>query len=547
MKKLVILALVLALPALAQTSLDQLESVAESSEFTATSTNEEVLAFCQALAAASPRVHFTTIGKTDGGNIIPLLIIGEPAPRSPNELVNDPRLPVYIQANIHGGEVEGKEATQMFARDLAMGKHPEILEQLVVLIVPNYNADGNSHISPDNRYYQAGPDAVGRRQNDRNLDLNRDWIKLEARETNAVVTSILNKWDPVLIVDCHTTNGSLHKEPMTWAPQNHPNGDSALMDYTRTVLIPAAAELTLREYGLASIPYGNFVDRQDRNKGWGTFGYQGRYTTNYTGLRNRMSMLLESYVYAPYKDRIWATYGFIQGTLLHIAGNREEVRQLIIDADRAATRRWDSLNTEKDTLALDADRVPFPGETVKIETWTGQELYEDEAGRRRIRPKGEEITLEVPYFGLFEPTGSTPLPRFYALDSNETAVIAKLAAHGVAMGALERETRLKANRFHPSEMTSAERHNQGHLMTSLKGEWKEEEVVLEPGTIIVSTAQPLGLLAAYLLEPEGNDGLTAWNYFDHRLRSQWGGRLQPHPVLKIFEKVELATGMLPLQ
>jgi hypothetical protein len=522
---------------------DELLTVAEESNYTLTATNEEVLDFCRRLAAATPRVHLTFIGESTEGHPIPLLIIGNPAPHSPAEMIHDPRLPVYIQANIHPGEIEGKEASLMLARDLAVGKHQALLEHLVVLVVPNYNVEGNARMASGNRYHQPGPDVVGERANSMNLDLNRDWVKLESPEARAVVSRILTPWDPVLVVDCHTTNGSLHTEPMTWAPQMHPSGDTAVKDYATEVLLPAAAKTLEEEFGHESIPYGNFMDRQDPTKGWATFESQPRYTTNYIGLRNRLSVLLETYVYAEYPVRIESTYGMLLGMLRNVSGNRETVARLIHEADTKANDRAVELDPQKDTFAVEVDLQPYD-KPITIHTWEGRELYTDERGRRRVRPSGEQIDVTVQYYGNFVPKRSIPLPAWYALPASEKLAVDKLLQHGITVECLERELTIKVMRFIPSELTSAERPFQGHIFTTLKGEWQEEEATLPVNTYLVTTAQPLGMLAAYLLEPESDDGLTTWNFFDARLARQWGRGALPHPVMKIMTPGSLPTRII---
>lgn len=512
---------------------EELLSRAEASEYKSTSTNDDVLNFCRQLAASSHKVHFSIIGKTAGNNEIPLLIVGDPAPANPNEMLNDPRIVVYIQANIHSGEVEGKEAVQMLARDLVNGKYPEILKNCVLLICPNYNSDGNSHIDVNNRYYQPGPDTgVGVRPNDLNLDLNRDWVKMEAPETQTICKYVLNPWDPALLIDCHTTDGSLHLAPMTWSPQINPSGDKTLLDYAWNVLMQKASATLKDEFGYDSIPYGNWMDRKDLNKGWGTFGPEPRYTTNYYGMRNRLSVLLETYAYAKFDVRVKSTYGIIVGILRQTGLDKNNIKQMIRNSDQNAYKRVQGLDPEKDKLFVAWDVKPFDWK-VKIKTYEGAEYTTDESGRRRIVPKGERLDLEIPYFGNMVGTTSVSLPAYYFVPKSEKLVVKKLLMHNVAVHELEKDLKIKAWKFEITEIKNDERPYQGHMATTIKGEWKEEEVFVEKGGYLISTAQPNGMLAAQLLDPESTDSFTTWNFFDRKLAPQWGRGFYPHPVLKI--------------
>lgn len=521
---------------------EDLKTTAEATNYKSTSTNDNVLDFCRKLAASTPKVHFSIIGKTAGNNLIPLLTVGDPAPASPSEMINDDRIVVYIQANIHSGEVEGKEAVQALARDLVNGKYPEIMENCVLLICPNYNSDGNSHIDVKNRYYQPGPDTgVGIRPNDLNMDLNRDWIKMEAPETQAVTKYVLNPWDPALLIDCHTTDGSLHLEPMTWSPQINPSGDKALLDYAWNVLMKNASKTLKDDFGHESIPYGNWRDRKDPTKGWGTFDPNPRYTTNYYGMRNRLSVLLETYAYAKFNVRVESTYGIIVGILKQTSSDKENIKKMIRDADMNAYKRQDGLRPEKDILYTAWDVKPFDWK-INIKTYEGAEYKTLANGRRKIVPVGKRLDLELDYFGNMVGTESTPLPAYYVIPKAEKLVVKNLMGHNVAVTELEKDVTHKISKFHITEIVSAKRLYQGHLATKVKGEWKEEEVVLAKGSYIVSTAQPMGMLAAQLLDPESSDSLTTWNFFDRKLAPQWGRGFYPHPVLRIKE-----FGKLPVR
>lgn len=199
------------------TAMEKLLTVAESSGFTATSRYTDVMEFIQKLQVLTPYIRVETLCVSTERRNVPLLVLGNPLPSSPSELRRDKRAVIYIQANIHAGEVEGKEASLMLARDILLQPKPPYLDKLIILIAPIFNADGNEKISPENRKNQIGPEkGVGVRYNGQNLDLNRDGIKMESPEVQGLARNILHRWDPVLLIDCHTTNGSYHKEPVTY-------------------------------------------------------------------------------------------------------------------------------------------------------------------------------------------------------------------------------------------------------------------------------------------------------------------------------------------
>ncbi|MCJ7582887.1 MAG: M14 family metallopeptidase, partial [Candidatus Aminicenantes bacterium] len=275
---------------------EKLLTTAESSEFTATSRYDEVMTFIKKLQSLSSLVRVETLCISPEGREVPLLILGNPPPSSPQALNFDSRIVVYIQGNIHAGEVEGKEASLMLARDIILEKDHPFLDNLVVLFAPIFNADGNEKISPDNRRGQVGPEnGAGVRYNGQNLDLNRDGIKLESPELQGLLQNVLNRWDPALLVDLHTTNGSYHEEPVTYSWPLNQNGDLSIINYMKDKMMPWISQDLQDNYDTLAIPYGNFMDRTDQEKGWQTYSHLPRYIANYVGLRNRLSILDENY------------------------------------------------------------------------------------------------------------------------------------------------------------------------------------------------------------------------------------------------------------
>ncbi len=237
------------------------QTVAEKSDFKSTSNYKDVRTFIDQLKKSSRFIRTENLATSIEGREIPLVIIGNPLPASPKDLINDKRIVVYIQADIHAGEVEGKEATLMYVRDLLRDKNPELLKNVVLLICPLFNADGNEKISPLNRTYQNGPvNGVGVRYNGQFLDLNRDAMKAESPEVRGVLTNIFNKWDPAVFMDCHTTDGSYHVEPTTFCWMVNPDGDNSLIEYMRDKMMPEMSKTLSEKYKTENCFYGEFFD-----------------------------------------------------------------------------------------------------------------------------------------------------------------------------------------------------------------------------------------------------------------------------------------------
>lgn len=513
----------------------QLLTVAEKSSFTSTSKYADVMDFIEGLKKLSPNIKVETIATSTEGRDVPLLILANPMPANPEDLQSDERIVVYIQANIHAGEVEGKEAVQMLARDILQGGYTEILKDVILLIVPNLNPDGNEKISVENRTNQNGPvNGVGLRHNGQMLDLNRDAMKLETPEIRAVVSQILNRWDPAITVDCHTTNGSYHEEPVTYTWMMNPNGDRDLINFMRDRMMPTVKTNLFEEYQVENIFYGEFIDRLDIDKGWISYAAEPRYLVNYVGLRNRLAILNENYVYADYKTRVNGCYHLLLTIVNYAAANKKEIKKLLAAADEKEMNRF-AKGLPTDSFALEYEGRPTP-QPVTIKAYEADTIP-GVKGYWRYKKSDRQRTVTVPYIADYFSTKNIDLPYAYIIEYPIAEVEENLLGHGIKMERLKETSTLKIQKFNIDELKGDERLNQGHYTNSIKGGYVMEKKEFPAGTIIIHTDQPLGKLAAYLLEPQSDDGLLKWNFFDRYLVPQWGRGYYPYPVYRVMEEL----------
>lgn len=514
-------------------------TVAESSNFTATSLHSDVLNFIHKLQKLSPNLIVENIGTTIEGRSIPLLIISNPPVYTPSAARNLKKTVVYIQANIHAGEVEGKEASLMLAREILLHPNHPYLNKLVILIVPNLNADGNDKINPQNRPQQPGPEkGVGVRYNAQNLDLNRDLIKLESQEMQAVVKNILNHWDPAVVVDCHTTDGAYHEETVTYSWPLNPNTDSELLLYQRETMLPAIVKTLKEKYNTLAVPYGLFRNWRDPAKGWETFEQLPRYFTNYVGLRNRISILDENYVHADYKTRVLSCFNFLKAILDYASLKADEIQKLVEDSDRRTIRQ--GLNPQGKTFAVEFELQPLP-KPITINAYELEVIERPGSSFPQLKPTDRKKPVTIPYFASYVPKRTVNFPYAYLIPVPDPEILNKLITHGLLVEALTEEVSLEVEIFTPKEFKSGERAYQGHHLNQIKGEYRKETRKFPAGSLLVRTAQPLGYLAAYLLEPESDDGLVVWNFFDSYLVGQWQRGFSELPVYRLLQPVSLSA------
>lgn len=523
-------------PALSQ---ENLLTVAEATDFASTSRYEDVMRFIGKLEAMSPYIRTEIMGRTVEGRNIPLMVIADPMPLSPSDLKNDLRLVVYVQANIHAGEVEGKEAVLMFARDILGKNDPALFREVVFLACPIFNADGNERISEENRAHQAGPEnGVGVRHNAQMLDLNRDAMKAETPEMRGLISHVFNRWDPAVIMDCHTTNGVYRQEPVTFSWMVNPNGDRELIRYMRDKMMPAMSRNLLENFDVENTFYGEFMDMSNPDEGYTAYASEPRYLVNYIGLRNRLAILNENYVYADFRSRVEGTYYLIQTMLDYAVENRAEIKEKVRSAD-ARTLARGSDPAPADSFAVTYTGVPTPRK-VTVKTYE-VERYTDDQGRPRFRKTDNKLTLTVPYIADYEPLICVKFPYAYLITVPDPGVLSNLRVHNIEVEELSRAQSFEVERFDLQELVPSQRLNQGHYTNQVKGTFVAETRTFPAGTCLVRTAQPLGSLAAYLLEPQSNDGLLLWNFFDSYLVPQWGRGFYPYPVYKVLGKTKILS------
>jgi len=491
---------------LAPDSPTDLLTVAEASRYQRTATHAEVTELVQRLDSLGEHVFVTELGRSFEGRTLPLVVCANPPVRSAAEARGSGKPIVFAFGDIHAGEVCGKEALLALARELTLDPAHPLLAELVVVLAPILNADGNDRMSTENRRGQVGPaEGCGERANAQGLDLNRDWIKLEAPETRAIVR-FLTEWDPHLTIDTHTTNGSHHRYVLTYAPPLCPAGDAEATAFVRDELLPAVARALFQRTGYDTFPYGNF-DR-DRTS-WRTYSAHPRFGGPYRGLRGQPTILSEAYAYASYETRVKATLEFV----------REILRTAARDAGRLEALRERVHERARDTRSLrPAEPVGLRFEPVDsgpavVRGWL--EL-EDDAGRRS--PTATPRDYPVRLVDRFRATKTTLPPRLYAIPAALDDVVRNLEHHGIETFVLKREARDLA--FEVATVRSlerAEREFQGHHAVTLEVDWRTEVRTLPAGTTLVAPNQRLGRLAVFLLEPESQDGLVTWNLLDDHL------------------------------
>jgi len=536
-------------------SQSNLQSRAERTNYAETSRYADVMEFIAGLQHLSATVKLETFGMTNEGRALPLVILAKSAISSPAEAAASGKPVVFIMANIHAGEVEGKEACQHLMRDIVTGPLGSLLDHIVLLIAPIYNADGNEKIDINNRTAQNGPaSGVGTRENAKQMDLNRDFMKIESPEARGLIENVFNRWDPHVIIDLHTTNGSYHGYALTYSPCLNPNADQKLAAFVRGKLLPEVSKTLKTKHKYNTYYYGNFVD--DKNpmrelsadkspdpKAWATFDHRPRFGNNYIGLRNRIAILSEAYSYLDFRARVDVTDKFVRAILQYVATHASEVVNLVRDADRHTVATETTAGNENGFgTRFELKASPKP---VEILVGSVTKTIDPRTSKPRLQATNEARPVKMTEYGEFQATARTKAPAAYLLKPDMKDVVALLRVHGIVVETAKQAASLDVEQYTIKQVTQAPRAFQGHRETRLTVEASSTKETFPAGSFIVSMQQPKAALIFYLLEAESDDGLVNWNYLDRVFeRTAKDGSPSVYPIYRAKTQPGIAREIL---
>jgi hypothetical protein len=501
---------------------------AETSGFRATSSYDETLELLRRLEARSPAVKLSSFGTSEQGRRLPLVVVSKDKAFTAAEARRSSKPIVLLQSGIHAGEIDGKDATLMLLRELALGQRAEILDAMTLLLVPIYNVDGHERVSRFNRSNQDGPEeGMGFRTTARGLDLNRDHLKLDSAEARALV-GLVNEWRPHLHVDNHVSNGFDHAWVVGYATAEAPQAAAPVDAWARATL-PAVAEAT-RRAGHPIGPYLELLSSDDPAKGAITPPYRPRYSTGYFALRNRPSILIETHSHKPFRARVLGNHAWMAALLAEVARRPSA----LVEAVDAAERRTVALGApdaapseavlrygpDRDDPgagggAPDHVRVPLYAWSTATSIVTSGPLTTYERGKLR--------ETDLPWHHTPRVTQAVPRPRGYVVMPGWPAIEERLRAHGLRVekrtGGADAEVeimRVMDPKFGATPYQGIT------AVTSMKVSRQPETRRIPAGALWVPADQPDFEVAIQLLEPDAPDSLLAWGFLSGIFeRKEW--------------------------
>ncbi|HEY3176404.1 MAG TPA: M14 family metallopeptidase [Candidatus Polarisedimenticolia bacterium] len=483
----------------------ELMTRAEKTNFVETSRYEETLEYCRRLEKGSPWIHVTSFGRSPEGRDLILVIASRERAFDPAAAARTGKPVVLIQAGIHAGEIDGKDAGMMLLRDIAVTKErAALLDHAIILFMPIYNVDGHERFGRYNRINQNGPREMGWRVTSRNLNLNRDYMKADAVETRAWLR-LFTTWWPDLMIDCHVTDGADYRYDVTYFAETGPNAPPPIAAWTRAAVEGHVAP-ALEAGGHPVSSYIFLKDDADPAAGLAGNPPAPRFSTSYTVLQNRAAFLIETHMLKDYRTRVIGTYDTLRALLEEV--NRDS--QALRDAVRAADAGAAGPGPVALTFRVTDKTRPFKFRGVEYR----RELSEI-SGAIRVIYGNAPLDLDLPAVDIVEPAVTVEKPVAYIMPPQWTEAIEVLKAHGLKLQRLTAPVTGAFDMYRLTDPNWAATPFEGRHQVAFKTErLRAVKQTWPAGSIVVPLDQRSSTVAAHLLEPQGPDSFVAWGFFD---------------------------------
>ena len=482
----------------------------ELSRGTESATYFEAIEHYRALDRKYPTIDLQTAGPTDTDYPLHVVYYSADGRFEPREWTRQNKIVILINNGIHPGEPDGIDASMMLMRDAAMRK-VRVPDNVVLAVVPVFNIGGALNRGSYSRANQNGPRGYGFRGSAQNLDLNRDFIKLDAKETQSLVR-LFHRLDPDIFIDNHVSNGADYQHVMTLLTV-HPKKQGYYMGkYLQNQMEPSIYA-AMKERGYDLVPYVNHWGHTP-DKGWQQFYEPPRFASGFAALFRTFAFVPETHMLKPYSQRVEATYALMQTFIAYAGANAEEIKQVrkmdeVVWKERAEfTLDW-AVDT---SLTSEIEFKGYEGKYKPSKVSGLPRLYYDTT---------KPYTKTIPFYNKFKPSLTVMAPRAYVLPQGWQKVVDRLRWNGVEMHKLQRDTTMHVMVYRIADYETTSRPYEGHYLHSkVKVIKRLEQVRLLKGDYIIPANQSARRYIIETLEPNAPDAFFAWNFFDAVLQQK---------------------------
>jgi hypothetical protein len=505
----------------------------EVSNGTASPTYDKIIQWWKTLDAASAVVQMTEMGPTDAGFPLHLILVSGDKKFDITSIKKARKNLIFINNGIHPGEPDGIDASMLLVRDIVQGKY-KLPSDIVLAFIPVYNIGGALNRSTNYRIDQAGPLEKGFRGNAQNLDLNRDFIKMDSKNA-ASFARIFQLLDPDVFVDNHVSNGADYQHVMTLLTSQHNKLGGGMGAFMNKTFEPSLYPL-MKEKGFDLVPYVNHFG-ETPDKGWPEFYDSPRYGSGYGTLWSTFSFVPETHMLKPYKQRVEATRALMESFIEFTAVHGKEITAL-----REKTQKEQAAQTLF-PIAWKWDKSKFTDITFK--GYEAEQKPSEVSGLPRLYyNRSKPYEKKVPFFNSYVDTFSIEKPFAYIIPQGWWKVIERLAANNIEMQQLKKDTMIEVESYRIESYQSGARPYEGHhLNRDVKLSKSIKKIPFRKGDYYIPLAQKGARFLIEVLEPQAEDSYFAWNLFDSILGQKEGFSgyvfeetasqyLKTHPAIK---------------
>jgi hypothetical protein len=487
-------------------------TVYETSGGRQTPTYAQIMDWWNAADRASKKISVMQKGPTDAGFPLHLALISDQGYTTVGQAQKDGKLIILINNGIHPGEPDGIDASMLLAKEIVSGKI-SLPASVVLAIIPVYNIGGCLRRSAHYRVDQEGPDEFGSRGNSQNLDLNRDFIKLDSKEAFSFC-AIYQECDPAIFVDNHVSNGADYQHVMTLLTSQYSKLGGSMGTYLHETFEPALyAAMKTKGYDL--IPYVN-IGGDKPEKGWNEFWDSPRYTSGYATLWNSFAFVPETHMLKPYPQRVASTKALMECFISFAGANAATIRSL-----REETKKRIS-NATSLPISWRLDKSRHTNYTFKgYESGTKPSAISGQP--RLFYDRSKPFTATVPVYGYYTPERIISTPKAYVIPQGWWKVIERLQINGIRMRRLSQDSTFEVETYRIEDYSTAARPYEGHHANSnVKVSWQKQSLTFLKGDWYIQLDQPGNRFLMETLEPQAEDSYFAWNFFDAILGQKEG-------------------------
>ncbi|MBP7450442.1 MAG: hypothetical protein KA817_10400 [Flavobacteriales bacterium] len=477
-----------------------------------TPTWEQAIARFRRFADTRPGAHLSTIGADDNGLPIHLFVLADGTFPHPDSLRAAGKSILWITNGIHPGEPDGVDASLLLAQALLdSDQYMGLLANTAVCIVPVYNVSGALQRSSTSRANQTGPAEYGFRANARNLDLNRDFIKADSRNTRSLLAA-LRTWDPDLYFETHVSNGADHQYVMELLTSHPDRLDPALRSYLSTTLKPALNAWMDRRGQLM----GPYFETRGRTPEKGLEGFLDgpRYSSGHAALHHRIGILSETHMLKPYADRVNATFQLMLATLAVLNEQGAALRTARAQArEHTRTATHFGFNHRLDTTHV--EQLPWKG-------YRPRTVPSAVSGLPRLQYDHSQPTdTVVPWMDRFVPAFTLAKPAAYLIPQAWHELIDRLELDGVPLERLPADQTITVTAQRIAAHTTVKEPFEGrYLHRGIRTTTDTLVYQAIAGDVRVPMGHATDRLAMEILEPRAADSFFAWGFFDPILQQK---------------------------